>query len=425
MWRGPVQKRLAGLQNGRLEVLEAGHRVVLGASSSVSPNSPGGRAPPGRQQDATAPGGSGQGQGESRDLPLATIEIVDSACWQAIATGGALGAAEAYMDGQWRSPDLAALLRLMLRDQGVLEGLEGPLSVLGRAGRRLGHALRRNTRTGARRNISAHYDVGNDFFQLFLDPSMLYSCAYFPSDEASLEEASIAKLDRLCEMLQLRPGLRVLEIGSGWGACAVHMARKYGCKVVSVTISERQHAEAVRRVRAAGLEDRVEIRMQDYRDIRGQFDRLISIEMIEAVGAQYLDLFFKRCSDLLAPDGLMALQAITITDQAYGSAVRRVDFIKRYIFPGGFLPSVEAMMGAVRRGTDFRLIRMEDIGSHYVRTLRLWAEALRANWNNAKELGYSGEFLRMYEFYFRYCEAGFAERTIGDAQMLFAKPQAH
>ena len=394
MWRRPVQNRLALLENGRLEVLEAGQRVVLG------------------------------GQGSSGDLPLATMEVLDSACWRAIATGGALGAAESFMDGQWRSPDLAGLLRLMLRNQKVVEGLGGPLSALGGVSRRIGHALRRNTRSGSRRNISAHYDVGNDFFQLFLDPTMLYSCAYFPSEDASLEEASIAKLDRLCEMLQLKPGLKVLEIGSGWGACAIHMARKYGCRVVSITISERQHAEAVSRVKAAGLEGLVEIRMQDYRDTGGQFDRLISIEMIEAVGAQYLDLFFKRCSELLKPEGLMALQAITITDQAYRDAVRRVDFIKRYIFPGGFLPSVEAIMGAVRRRTDFRLVRMEDIGSHYVRTLRLWSDALRRNWNAAKALGYSSEFLRMYEFYFRYCEAGFAERTIGDAQMLFAKPLA-
>ena len=394
IWRRPVQQRLAQLKNGRLVVLEAGRRSILG------------------------------GQGNSGDLPEATFEVLDSNCWQAVATGGALGAAEAFMDGQWRSPDLAGLLRMMLRDQEVLEGLGGPFSFLGAISRWIGHALRRNSRSGARRNISAHYDVGNDFFQLFLDPTMLYSCAYFSSEDARLEEASIAKLDRLCAMLGLKPGLRVLEIGSGWGACAIHMARKYGCNVVSITISERQHAEAVRRVEAAGLEDRVEIRMQDYRDVPGQFDRLISIEMIEAVGAQYLDLFFNRCSDLLKPDGLMALQAITITDQAYREAVRRVDFIKRYIFPGGFLPSVEAIMGAVRRRTDFRLVRMEDIGSHYVRTLRIWAEALRQKWQAALELGYSEEFLRMYEFYFRYCEAGFAERTIGDAQMLFAKPDA-
>ena len=394
IWRRPVQQRLAQLKNGRLVVLEAGRRSILG------------------------------GQGNSGDLPEATFEVLDSNCWQAVATGGALGAAEAFMDGRWRSPDLAGLLRMMLRDQEVLEGLGGPFSFLGAISRWIGHALRRNTRSGARRNISAHYDVGNDFFQLFLDPTMLYSCAYFSSEDASLEEASIAKLDRLCAMLGLKPGLRVLEIGSGWGACAIHMARKYGCNVVSITISERQHAEAVRRVEAAGLEDRVEIRMQDYRDVPGQFDRLISIEMIEAVGAQYLDLFLNRCSDLLKPDGLMALQAITITDQAYREAVRRVDFIKRYIFPGGFLPSVEAIMSAVRRRTDFRLVRMEDIGSHYVRTLRLWAEALRQKWRAARELGYSEEFLRMYEFYFRYCEAGFAERTVGDAQMLFAKPDA-
>ena len=386
--------RLDKIRNGRLRVLEAGQDRVLG------------------------------GKGSSEELPQATVEVLDSACWKAIATGGALGAAESFMNGEWRSPDLAALLRLMLRDKEVLKGLEGPLSNLGSVLRRVGHALRRNTRTGARRNIAEHYDAGNDFFQLFLDSTMLYSCAYFPSEESSLEEASIAKLKRLCEMLQLKPGMRVLEIGSGWGACALYLAREHSCQVVSVTISERQHEEATRRVEDAGLEGLIDIRLQDYRDIRGQFDRLISIEMIEAVGTEFLGLFLERCSQLLTPEGLMALQTITITDQAYRSSIKRVDFIKRYIFPGGFLPSMEAIMGAVRRRTDLRLLRMDDIGSHYVRTLRLWADALRSNWDTAQELGYSLEFLRMYEFYFRYCEAGFAERTIGDAQMLLAKPQA-
>ena len=389
-----MQRRLDRMRNGRLQVLEGGQGRVLG------------------------------GKERSEELPQATLEVLDSACWKAVATGGALGAAESFMKGEWRSPDLAALLRLMLRDGEVLKGLEGPLSNLGSVLRLTGHALRRNTRAGARRNIAEHYDVGNDFFRLFLDPTMLYSCAYFPSEESSLEEASIAKLKRLCEMLQLKPGMRVLEIGSGWGACALYLAREHGCQVVSVTISERQHEEATRRVKDAGLEQLIEIRLQDYRDISGQFDRLISIEMIEAVGAQYLGLFLERCSQLLTPDGLMALQAITIRDQAYRSSIKRVDFIKRYIFPGGFLPSVEAIMGAVRRRTDLRLLRMDDIGSHYVRTLRLWADALHSNWDTARELGYSLEFLRMYEFYFRYCEAGFAERTIGDAQMLLGKPQA-
>ena len=382
------------MRNGRLQVLEAGQGRILG------------------------------GKGRSEELPQVTLEVLDSACWKAVATGGALGAAESFMNGEWRSPDLAALLRLMLRDKEVLKGLEGPLSNLGSVLRQAGHALRRNTPTGARRNIAAHYDVGNDFFRLFLDPTMLYSCAYFPSEESSLEEASIAKLKRLCEMLQLKPGMRVLEIGSGWGACALYLAREHGCQVVSVTISQRQHEAASRRVKDAGLERLIDIRLQDYRDIRGQFDRLISIEMIEAVGAEYLGLFFERCSKLLTSEGLMALQAITITDQAYEGSIKRVDFIKRYIFPGGFLPSVEAILGAVRHRTNLRLLRMDDIGSHYVRTLRLWADALRRNWDAARELGYSMEFLRMYEFYFRYCEAGFAERSIGDAQMLLAKPQA-
>ena len=393
-----MQERLKRLRNGRLEVHEAGQTTILG-------------------------GGSGS-DSASEDLPAARLEVADSACWRAIALGGSVGAGESYMAGQWRSPDLAALLRLMLREREVLEGLEGPMARLTGLLRRGAHALRRNTRLGARKNIAAHYDVGNDFFELVLDPTMLYSCAYFESEETSLEEASIAKLDRLCAMLRLEPGMRVLEIGSGWGACAIYLARQYGCEVVSITISQRQFDEASRRVEAAGVADRVELRLQDYRDVSGRFDRLISIEMIEAVGAQYLDLYLQRCSELLVPDGRMALQAITVTDQVYRRAVKTVDFIKQYIFPGGFLPSIEAIMGAARRRTDFRLVQLEDIGSHYVRTLQHWADALARHYSQIRKLGYPDEFIRMYEFYFRYCEAGFAERTIGDAQMLLAKPQA-
>ncbi|WP_446830103.1 class I SAM-dependent methyltransferase [Candidatus Foliamicus sp.] len=393
-WRGPILSRLGRLRSGKLEIVEGGRSLVVG----------------------------GVDCGEA--APAARLEVLDSALWRTVALGGSVGAGESFMAGQWRSPDLAALLRVLLRERDVLEGLEGPMTRVAGLLRRAAYAWRRNTRVGAKRNIAQHYDVGNDFFELVLDPTMLYSCAYFETDEVELEQASIAKLDRLCGMLALEPGMRVLEIGSGWGACAIHLAREYGCRVVSITISQRQFAEASRRIKAAGVSDLVELRLQDYRDVKGRFDRLISIEMIEAVGAQYLDLYFQRCSELLADDGRMALQAITITDQNYRQALKTVDFIKQYIFPGGFLPSVEAIMGAVRRRTDLRLVEMEDIGSHYVRTLQHWAAALARNHNAIRELGYPEEFIRMYEFYFRYCEAGFAERTIGDAQMLFAKPRA-
>ncbi len=394
IWRHLVEKRLDRLRDGRLEIVEGGQSRLLG------------------------------GHDNAGDLPVARFEVLDNACWRAIALGGSVGAGGSFMAGQWRSPDLAGLLRLLLRERDVLEGLEGPLSRLPGLLRRGGHALRRNTRTGARRNIAEHYDAGNDFFEQILDPTMLYSCAWFATGKTSLEKASVAKLERLCAMLQLEPGMRVLEIGSGWGACAIHLARQHGCKVVSITISRRQFEEASQRIQAAGVADRVDLRLQDYRDVGGRFDRIISIEMIEAVGPQYLDLYFQRCSELLVADGRMALQAITITDQTYRRALKTVDFIKQYIFPGGFLPSIEAIMGAVRRRTDLRLVKLEDIGRHYVRTLRLWAEALARNGDQIRKLGYPDEFIRMYEFYFRYCEAGFAERAIGDAQILFAKPGA-
>jgi cyclopropane-fatty-acyl-phospholipid synthase len=275
---------------------------------------------------------------------------------------------------------------------------------------------------GAKRHIAAHYDLGNEMFRLFLDESMTYSCAFFESPEMSLAEAQEAKLDRVCRKLELSPDDHLLEIGTGWGSLALHAAGRYGCRVTTTTISREQHAVAVERVRDAGLADRVTILLEDYRDLRGRFDKLASIEMIEAVGWQYFDTFFRRCGTLLRPDGLMLLQAITVADRAYELEKATRSFIRQLIFPAGCLPSVEVIQRCVDRVTDLRMLDLEDITDHYPETLRRWRENFVRSANRAADLGYDLRFRRLWELYFAWCEGGFRERRIGDVQALFAKP---
>jgi cyclopropane-fatty-acyl-phospholipid synthase len=354
----------------------------------------------------------------------ARVEVHDARFWSEVAWGGSVGAGEAYMLGYWSANDLAAALRIFAVNTVAMDELETGLARLSAPLRTLLHWTARNTRRGSRRNIAAHYDLGNDFFRLFLDPTMMYSSAVFERAGMTLEEASIAKLERICRRLELRPGDRVIEIGSGWGGFALYAASRYGCHVTTTTISEEQYALARERVRAAALQDRITIIKRDYRDLRGRYDKLVSIEMIEAVGHQYFDTFFGKCSALLKDDGRMLLQAITIADQRYESACKSVDFIKRYIFPGCCIPSVAALTGAAARASDLRLVRLDDIGPHYATTLRMWRENLMRNLEAVRALGYPDEFIRMWEFYFCYCEAGFAERALGDVQALFVKPGA-
>jgi cyclopropane-fatty-acyl-phospholipid synthase len=283
------------------------------------------------------------------------------------------------------------------------------------------HWLRRNTRAGSRRNIAAHYDLGNDFFALFLDASMMYSCALFEDPAATLAEAQRAKLDAVCRKLALGPGDHVLEIGTGWGGFALHAASRYGCRVTTTTISRNQHELARERVRAAGLEARVTLLLEDYRDLRGRYDKLVSIEMIEAIGHQYFGEFFRRCDALLAPGGRMLLQAITIADQRYEAARDEVDFIKRYIFPGCCIPSVTALARAMTASSTLRIEHLEDIGPHYATTLARWRDNLLGNAARVRALGLPESFLRMWVFYLCYCEAGFAERALGDVQAVLRK----
>lgn len=352
-----------------------------------------------------------------------TIVVEDPRAWPEIAFFGALGSGEAYMRGWWHTAQLTELVRLLLFDRPVLEGLEQGLTRFMKPVLRLWYRLHRNSRAGSRRNIQAHYDLGDDLFRLFLDDTMSYSSAIFVTPEMSLRDASVEKIDRLCRKLELRPTDRVLEIGTGWGALAVHAASNYGCHVTTVTISDNQYAAACERVRAAGLEERIDVRLQDYRDIDGVYDKIVSVEMIEAVGHDHLDLYFERIEELLKPDGLAAIQAITIRDQDYEAAKKSVDFIKRYIFPGGFLPSATAMLKAMTARTNLRVFHLEDIGFHYARTLAEWRERFQQRLDDVRSLGYSDVFIRMWSFYLSYCEGAFMERAISDVQVVIAKPQ--
>jgi cyclopropane-fatty-acyl-phospholipid synthase len=338
--------------------------------------------------------------------------------------GGGLGAAAAYLDGDWDSPDLTALLRLMIRARAAADALDGGAARLGRALGWAGHLLRPNTRRGARRNVHDHYDLGNDFFARMLDPSMTYSCGVFERPAMSLEEAQLAKYARLCRMLALQPDDEVIEIGSGWGGFALYAARHHGCHVTSTTISRAQHEEAEARVREAGLEDRVSILQKDYRDLEGRFDKLVSIEMIEAVGSAHLGRFLACCSSLLRPTGRAALQAITIAEQEYPRYRRSVDFIQRYVFPGSCILSTAALADAVARHSDLRLAQLEDIGPHYARTLAHWRAHVHAQREAIRGAGRPERFLRLWDYYLSYCEAGFAERYLGDMQLLLRKPEA-
>ncbi|MFY9704589.1 MAG: cyclopropane-fatty-acyl-phospholipid synthase family protein [Desulfobacterales bacterium] len=336
--------------------------------------------------------------------------------------GGTIGAGEAYMAGLWSTDDLTTLIRIVIQNQQVFEEMEKGWARLTEPLNTLYHMLNRNTRIGSRQNIVAHYDLGNDFYALFLDDTMTYSCGIFERDGSTLAEAAVAKYDRICRKLKLEPGDRVVEIGSGWGGFAVHAVLNYGVHVTTTTISDRQYQYAKARFHEAGISDRVRLLKKDYRDLQGRYDKLVSIEMIEAVGHHFLTTFFRNCSRLLEDDGMMALQAITIADQAFDRHKRSADFIKRYIFPGSCIPSVTAIGNAITRGTDLRLVHLEDITTHYSRTLREWRNRFFEKVDTVRTMGFSEPFIRMWEFYLCYCEAGFTERYIGDVQMLFAKP---
>ncbi len=363
----------------------------------------------------------GAGLAGASEPPLC-LRIQAPGFYRAVAANGSVGAGEAYMDGLWECDDLVGLVRLLVRNRELLDGMETGLAKLGGLAMCAVHALRGNTRDGSRRNVAAHYDLGNDFFRLFLSPDLMYSSAMWAGEDDTLEAASIRKLDQICCKLDLKPGARVIEIGTGWGGFALHAARHYGCHVTTTTISREQHALASERVAAAGLGDRVSVLLEDYRDLRGQYDKLVSIEMIEAIGARYLDSYFRQLGALLRPDGLALVQAITIEDHRYERALRAVDFIQRHVFPGSFIPSITAMLAAKTRASDLALIELMDFGDSYARTLCAWRQRFMAQLAQVRAQGFDARFTRMWEFYLCYCEGGFRERSIGVAQLLMAKP---
>ncbi len=354
---------------------------------------------------------------------VADLHVHDPMAYAEVAFGGSVGAGEAYMSGYWSTPNLTQVTRIFVRNLHALDAMDSRQSFLGKRLLRLFSWMNRNSKEGARRNIAAHYDLGNDFFRLFLDPSMMYSSAIYPRPEATLVEAAEYKLQRICEKLELGPDDHLLEIGTGWGGLALYAARHYGCRVTTTTISREQWEHAKAEVQAAGLDDRITLLFNDYRDLTGKYTKLVSVEMIEAVGHEHFREYFERCSRLLTDDGLMLIQAITIADQRYEHSRKHVDFIQRYIFPGGSLPSVALMTDLTRRFTNLNLVHLEDIGQHYARTLRDWRLAFDAHLDKVRDMKFDERFIRMWEYYLCYCEGGFIERSIGTAQLLMAKPK--
>lgn len=350
------------------------------------------------------------------------MDITDPGFYRALAANGSVGAGEAYMDGLWTCDDLVGLVRLLVRNRDRLDAMETGLARLGGWAMRVLHAFKRNTRSGSQRNIAAHYDLGNDLFKLFLDENLMYSSAIFAEPGESLETAQRRKLERICRKLDLQPTDHLVEIGTGWGGMALYAARNFGCRVTTTTISKEQHALAVARVAEAGLSDKVTVLLEDYRDLQGTYDKLVSIEMIEAIGHQYLDTYLAKCASLLKHDGLALIQAITIEDSRYEQALGSVDFIKRYIFPGSFIPCVSAITASAAQASDLRLVNLEDFGPSYALTLNHWRQRFLSRLDQVRALGYDERFIRMWEFYLCYCEGGFIERSIGDVHLLLARP---
>ena len=362
------------------------------------------------------------GNVEDPGAPHAEVHIHDAGVYREILTGGTIGAGEAYILGGWTSPDLVAVTRVFSANMAAMDSMESGQSALVKLGLKMAHRLNRNTRDGSRKNISAHYDLGNDFFQLFLDPTMMYSAAVFTEQQQSLDQASIAKLDEICLQLELDAQDHLLEIGTGWGGMAIHAARNYGCRVTTTTISTEQFEYARARVAAEGLQDLVTVLCEDYRHLSGSYDKLVSIEMIEAVGHQFYSNYFSTCSKLLKPSVKMVIQAITISDQRYREARDTVDFIKRYIFPGGCLPSVTVISEHLTQDSDMQLVHLRDITADYALTLAHWRERFMNQLDAVRDMGFDEQFMRMWEFYLAYCEGGFRERIIGTVQLAFAKP---
>lgn len=399
--RGLVHRHLGKMQRGTLTLIEGDSSLVFGTTL---------------QADA------GAAPNQSYDQIHATIHVENPAAFSAIAFNGVVGAAEAFMDGYWTTPDLLSVIRFFVSNIVALKSMDKERSLANRIALKLLNAVTKNSVSGSRKNISAHYDLGNDFFDLFLDPAMMYSSAVFKGRDIPLEQAAVLKLKVICEQLQLKETDHLVEIGTGWGGMAVYAATHYGCRVTTTTLSQQQHDFTVGLVKKQGLQDKVTVVMKDYREMQGQFDKLVSIEMIEAVGHQYFSDYFSRCSQLLKADGLMVLQAITIADQRYEEARRSVDFIQRYIFPGGCLPSMSIIAQHVAEDTDMGITSVIDISQDYAKTLGYWRASFEAKIPQVRQLGFDERFIRMWLYYLCYCQGGFQERVINTVQMVMAKP---
>ncbi len=384
-----VLGRLSSLKNGQICLEDQNERFVVGE------NSP--------------------------DALRATISVKNPRFYRRLVTGRDLGLADAYLAGDFDCDDLTSLFRIFCRNLDWHHTFGKTLELATRTAARFGYWLARNTRSGSRRNIGAHYDLGNEFFELFLDPSMMYSSAIFDDTTMSLADAQTARLDEICRRLQLKASDHLLEIGTGWGGFALHAAKNFGCRVTTTTISENQFRYAQQRIAAAGLSDRVTVLQLDYRDLTGTYDKLVSLEMIEAVGPQYYDQYFSKCAGLLDANGRMLLQAIVMPEQRYSQYLKSVDFIQKYIFPGGCLPSVTAMQNSMTRNSMLRLLSMDDFAEGYARTLREWRRSFLERQEDVRQLGYSERFIRMWDYYLTYCEGAFEERAVGVVQAVWGR----
>ncbi len=353
----------------------------------------------------------------------AEINILDLSFYRRLLFGGSIASGETYVEGLWETSDLTQVIQIFARNLPVLDQWESKLEWIAMPMRQILHFKRQNTSDQARKNIAAHYDLGNQLYKEFLDESMMYSAAIYPSKDASLAEAQQHKLHSICEKLKLTEADHLLEIGTGWGGLAIYAAKHYGCRVTTTTISNEQFDYARQQVKAHGLENQITLLKDDYRDLTGQFDKLVSIEMIEAVGKKFLPTFFQQCSHLLKADGLMLLQSITIADQRYDSYSKSVDFIQKHIFPGGFLPSQLVLNQHLKTYTDMAIADLHDIGLDYAQTLKDWRINFNASQNKLTELGYDEQFKKLWRYYLSYCEGGFLERTISTVQLVMCKPE--
>ncbi|PVZ66394.1 SAM-dependent methyltransferase [Pelagibaculum spongiae] len=361
------------------------------------------------------------GCGQRADLK-ATVIIQQPQAWKALLTGGSIGAGESFMRGDWQTPNLTPVIQLLLANLSVLDQLDSRFSRIAAPLFSIAHWLKDNSKKGSQKNISAHYDLSNDFFRQFLDPEMMYSCAWFKGQTTTLEQAAVDKLELICQKLELSADDHLLEIGTGWGGMAIYAAQKYGCKVTTTTISDQQYSYTKQRIESLGLQDRVTLLKSDYRDLTGQYDKLVSIEMIEAVGHKYLDTYFKKLDQLIKPSGLALIQAITILDQRYHQAKNSVDFIQRYIFPGGALPSITRISQGLTKTSQLAIVDAHSIGQHYAKTLSEWRKRFLENIEQVKQLGFDQSFINRWLFYLGYCEGGFLERHTDTYQLLLAAP---